>query len=369
MRLPRRPRFSPTSVGIATPPPLLCALLIGATLGLAACGGGGGDGGSGATSSATGSASTSQAPNQTAVDAADELPASAYAAASGDRAAWTLLQQARTQCGFGNLEQNTRLDAASRTHGQYLLAESRDGTFAIGHEEANVNNPHFTGRMASDRALYASYGAHVTELLTASIETYVSTGAIAQPTAAQRGARDMRSLLNSVAHLSGAMSSARVGGLAAVSASTTTTADGRETLVVNHRLGVLLGQQERAQLLGAGKVASYPCAGSVDIDYAFAPATEEPNPFPEVTDRTVQFGPPIYLRADEGADLRVTAFALKDSSGAAQPVRTDAVPRRGHEFFMVPKNKLAPGARYTVELEGAANGAAFRQTFDFRTRS
>jgi hypothetical protein len=193
---------------------------------------------------------------------------------------------------------------------------------------------------------------------------------MAQPSAADRGERDMRSLLNSVAHLRGAMAGARVGGLATViKQDQQTAADGMTKLVVNQRLGVLLGQQESPPLLGAGKVASYPCAGSVGIDYAFAPATEEPNPFPRITSPSTQVGPPIYLRADVGSDLRVTSYTLTDSAGAVVTVRTDAAPRLGHEFFMVPRRRLAPDARYTVDLQGTANGAAFRQTFDFRTHS
>lgn len=350
----------------------LCAVLVATLLGLVGCGGGGGssgDAGSGTASQVTAS------PEAPAVDSTvqapvDELPASGYATGSGELAAWIYFQAARTQCGFGALEQNTQLDTASLAHDKYLLAEGSDGAYATGHEEANVNNPFYTGARATDRAQFAGYGPSVIELLTASTETYVSTGTMPQPTAEERGERDMRSVLNSVAHLRGAMAAARVGGVATVTKEDRKTGtDGMTTVFVNQRLGVLVGRQETLPLLGAGKVASYPCEGSTGIDYAFAPATEEPNPFPEITDTTVQLGPPIYLRTDEGGDLQVTRYTLKDSVGTVVSVRADAVPQSGHEFFMVPQNQLAPDARYTVELEGTANGAAFRQHFDFQTRS
>ncbi|MGJ7488093.1 hypothetical protein ACSFA2_22710 [Variovorax sp. LT2P21] len=361
MRPSRRFRPAP----IARPFPL-CAALIGTVLGLSGCGGGGGGAGDGQEAASSGAPAV-QATVQASVD---ELPSSGYPAGSGELAAWTYFQSARTQCGFGALEQNTRLDAASRAHGKYLLSEGSDGAYATGHDEANVNNPFYTGALATDRAQFAGYGPYVVELLTASTETYVSAAPMSQPTAAARGERDMRSLLNSVAHLRGAMVAARVGGLAAVTKEDRKTgSDGLTTLVVNQRLGVLLGRQEALPLLGAGKVASYPCEGSVDIDYAFAPATEEPNPFPRITDPTVQMGPPIYLRADEGAELHVTSYTLKDSAGTVVPVRTNAVPQSGHEFFMVPRRELAPDARYSVDLEGTANGVNFHQQFDFRTRS
>lgn len=343
--------------------PLPHAVLIGTLLGLSACGGGGG-GSPDAASPATPAVET------TVQASVDELPSSGYPAGSGELAAWTYFQAARTQCGLGALEQNIALDTASRAHGQYLLAEGSDGTYATGHAEANLNNPFYTGALATDRAQFAGYGPYVVELLTASTETYVSATPPRQPTAAQRGERDMRSLLNSVAHLRGAMTAARVGGLAAVTKEDRNTGpDGLTTLVVNQRLGVLVGRQESAPLLGAGKVASYPCEGSIGIDYAFAPATEEPNPFPWITDPAVQMGPPIYLRTDEGGELLVTRYTLTDSAGNVVPVRTHAVPQSGHEFFMVPRSQLAPDARYSVDLEGTANGANFHQQFDFRTRS
>lgn len=359
------PRFRPASAVRTLP---LSAVLIGALLGLSACGGGGGGGGD---SPAPASSAPSTTPAvQATVQAADELPSSGYPAGSAELAAWTYLQTARTQCGFGALEENTRLDAASRAHGKYLLAEGSDGTYASGHDEPNVNNPFHTGALATDRAQFAGYGPYVVELLTASVETYVSATPMAQPTTGERGERDMRSLLNSVAHLRGAMAAARVGGLAVVTKEDRKSgSDGLTTLVVNQRLGVLVGRQETLPLLGAGKVASYPCEGSVGIDTAFAPATEEPNPFPSITDTTVRMGPPIYLRADEGAELQVTRYALKDSAGTVVPVRTNAVPQSRHEFFMVPWHELAPDARYSVELEGTANGATFQQHFDFQTRS
>ena len=362
-------RVSPAQ--IARPFRLSALLLIGTVFGVAGCGGGGGGGSADGSTANEVAAPPATTVVETTVQAAiDEPPSSSNASRPGEAAAWTYLQAARTQCGFGALEQNTPLDKASRAHGNYLLAEGNDGAYASGHEEANVNNPFFTGARATDRAQFAGYGPYVIELLTASTETYVSAGTLPQPTAAERGERDMRLLLNSVAHLRGAMAAAGVGGVATVTKEDRKTGtDGMTTLVVNHRLGVLVGRQEPLPLLGAGKVASYPCEGSAGIDYAFAPATEEPNPFPRITDTSVLMGPPIYLRADEGSDLQVTRYTLKDSAGTVVPVRTNATPKSGHEFFLVPRQKLAPDSRYSVDLEGTANGAAFRQQFMFQTRS
>ncbi|RZI67853.1 CAP domain-containing protein [Variovorax guangxiensis] len=345
-------------------PSVLTALL---ATGLVACGGGGGGGGD---SAANGGAAAPDAP-ATSVSAApaatSDVPASTYAEGSDTLAAWAYLQRARIQCGFGAIAQNAQLDAASRAHANYLIVESTGTTPIAGHGEPNVNNPFFTGNAPSDRALQAGYGPDVVEILSASIEVYGPNTRRAQPTSTVRGESAMRSLLNSVAHLSAAVSGARVIGIGAQ----TSSQDERSTntLTVNHRLGALLGMAEGTQLLGAGKVATYPCAGSVDIDYAFAPATEAPNPFPEITDRRVEVGPPIYLRADVGATLAVTSRSLKDAAGVEQALRTAVGPIAAHEFFMVPASKLAPGATYTVNIAGSANGVAFDRSFSFKTRS
>ena len=335
-------------------------------LALAACGGGGGGGGE----SSVGGSAVPDAPAPPVVTApapTSGLPASTYAAGSDTLAAWAYLQRARIQCGFGALAQNAQLDAASRAHSNYLIAESAGITPIAGHGEPNGNNTFFTGNSPSDRAVQAGYGPRVVEILSASIEVYGPNTSRVQPTSAERGERAMRSLLNSVAHLSAAVSGARVVGIGAQTSSRDDSS--ANTLTVNHRLGALLGLAEGTQLLGAGNVASYPCAGSVDIDYAFAPATEEPNPFPEITDRNVVVGPPIYLRADAGATLSVTARSLKDAAGVDQPVRTSVGPLASHEFFMVPASPLAPAATYTVKIVGSANGVAFDRSFTFRTRS
>lgn len=334
---------------------------------LAGCGGGGG---SGAGDAAGGTAASPEAQPATAAAApagSSDGPSATYAAGSDTDAAWSYLQRARTQCGFGAVAQNAQLDAASRAHAEYLIAESAGATPTTGHGEPNVNNTFFTGNSPSDRAVQAGYGPRVVEILSASIEVYGPNSRARQPTSAERGERAMRSLLNSVAHLSAAVSGARVAGIGAQTSSRED--GGANTLTVNHRLGALLGLAEGMQLLGAGKVATYPCAGSVDIDYAFAPATEEPNPFPEITDSRIEVGPPIYLRADAGATVAMSSWSLKDAAGLELPVRTAVGPIAEHEFFMVPAVRLAPGATYTVNLVGSANGVAFDRSFSFKTRS
>src|SRR4051812_39176785 len=106
--------------------PFVHAALLGALLALTACGGGGGGGRDGAAAADPAPvapvAKTPDVP-PVAPEAVGEWPTGTYAAGSAEQAAWNVLQASRSQCGFGVLEQDTRLDTASRAHAQYLLAE------------------------------------------------------------------------------------------------------------------------------------------------------------------------------------------------------------------------------------------------------
>lgn len=336
---------------------------------LAACGGGGG-GDSGA------SAPVAQAPDDPAPPLAQPVggtlqttaAAPTYPAGSGEQAAFNYLQDVRMGCGFGALNQNAKLDTASLAHVSYLLEQSSATNLTVGHVET-PGNPFFTGALPQDRAAAAGYGGNVSEILSAKVRTFVSADPGKEPGDAQFGLLAIRGLLNTVAHLSDAMNGARSVGLADNTRNFSSMQGGYAFTTVQYRFGALLGAQEGTQLLGPGNIASYPCAAIQDAEYAFAPATEIPNPFPAITDTAVLVGPPVYLRADAGALLKVDNYSLGTSAGVQVPVRTDVGPIQGHEFFMVPLAPLQPATVYTVHFKGSANGQAFDRTFSFRTRS
>lgn len=344
------------------------------SLSLVACGGGGG-GSEGSSSTPTAQTPVPQTvPQQPAQPATvgslqSEVPAPTYAQNTGELEAFSYLNRVRTQCGFGAVAQNTKLDTAARAHSNFLLEGSSANTYLVGHYESDTNNPFYRGNAPSDRASAASYGASVREILTASVNQYATASPVALLTDAERGSKAMRDLVNTVGHARDAFSGARVVGFGDEQKSFTAVAGGLDLTTVHYRFGALLGPQEGTQLLGAGQVASYPCAASQDVEYAFAPATEDPNPFPAITSTSVEVGPPIYLRADPGAVLNVEAKSLKDAAGVEVAVRTDVGALDGHEFFMVPSSALLPNTVYTVSLKGTANGVAFNRTFTFKTKS
>lgn len=148
------------------------------SLNLVACGGGGGD-------------------SPTAVTAS-------YQSGQAELGAWNVLQEARTLCSFGVLTRNTKLDAAAFSHAKYLVDLSiATGVSTISHLETS-GDPGFTGIYPWDRALYQGYNyLALAEILEATVWEYTSPPSF--PTMEERGANSMRSLLNTVYHLSGAM--------------------------------------------------------------------------------------------------------------------------------------------------------------------
>ncbi|WP_183027867.1 hypothetical protein [Variovorax sp. UMC13] len=337
---------------------------------LAACGGGGGGGGDvvGASNSPPAAQAQDDLPPPLGGTLQATAAAPTYPSGSGELAAFNQLQKVRTGCGFGALNQNAKLDAASLAHVNYLLEDSSANTLTVGHTET-PSNAFFTGARPQDRASAAGYGENVSEILSAKARTFLASDAGQAPGDAAFGLMAMQGLLNTVAHLSAAMSGARSVGLADGTRRFDSTQNGFALTTLQYRFGALLGAQEGTQLLGAGNVAHYPCAATQDAEYAFAPATEAPNPFPAITDTAALVGPPIYLRADAGALLKVDSFGMKTSSGTTVPVRTDVGAIQGHEFFMVPRDPLQSASVYTVNFKGSANGQAFDRTFSFRTRN
>lgn len=367
--------------------PAISILTLSACATITACGGGGGGGGGGlallspAAAPAPSADPAAPAPSAAAPALAsagtDTLQRSAaagpYADASPERAAFNRLQQVRGDCGFGLLNPNARLDQASRAHVNYLIAASSATLSVTGHGEPDTNNPYFTGGSPADRAAAAGYGASVEEGLDAWTQSrsgpLASAASLPANDPSAWGRASMDSLINSVYHLSTAVSGAIDVGMGSAYKRFDQSDSTTYRYTDLFRFGYLAGSQTGTQKLGAGNVATYPCAASTDVAYAFAPANESPNPFPEINSASVLVGPPVYLRTDLGNILSVSSYGLKDAAGAAVSVRTDTPGIGNHEFFMVPRSPLTPDSRYTASFVGTANGKAFTVNFTFKTRS
>lgn len=294
---------------------------------------------------------------------------SSYAPDSAEHGSWTLLQQARMQCGFGALTQDTRLDAAARSHARYLTSVSTaSGESILSHHETETRDPYYSGYNPWDRTVYQGYGDQVAEILEATTWDYDAGNPPVFPALSARGASSMLSLLNTVYHLTGALFEGTEVGLGA-SLSTSSAGEQRRE---EYRFGALIGFQTQRVTLGWGRLATYPCEGLANVPTTFIPANETPNPFPEMTDISQTMGPPIYLKVDRGSVLRLSAASISQGSSSV-PVRllTHATDPwsvlEPHEVFVVPRMPLQADASYQVSLRGTIDGLAFSRSFTLRT--
>ncbi len=336
---------------------------------LSACGGGG--------EPAGGTASLVAPSGNSLVSTAADLalyPAT-YQPGTVERGAFNELMRVRSACGFQLQTQNARLDTAAFGHAYHLTANSvASNTFLAGHFQA-TGSAYFTGVEPSDRATAAGYTwRYIGEILDAMNYTYGAS--LVDPIALNesRGRQSMRNLVHTVYHLSGAMSEAPEVGLGSSSQVWLQSA-GRKAQA--YRFGALFGIQVGAAALSAdaGEVLSYPCANLTDVRPNFKPAVESPNPFPLITDTSVNVGTPIYFKANAGQTLQLTSFSLRRLStntlvatqmfNQANDLAGDV---KAHEIFHVPTSALMPNEVYTVVAAGTINGiTSWSKSFTFTT--
>ena len=355
----------------------LFALALAASL--AACGGGG--------SSAP--ASSSPAPTPAAVPTPSPAPAPAtnpdlvlsvtaptYSAGSVERGAWSVLMDERSACGFGLVQQDSRLDASNSAHAKFLadLSIATKVSWGGHGEDPTAPAPGFTGGNALDRAVRQGFPstASVDEILSSDTALHSNASGDQFASNEAQGASSIRRLMSTVYHLSGAMFPGRLGGVGSAHASTAY--DSTTTFEV-YRFGSLIAiNDSNAQRLGSGVVATYPCAAAKHVSATFLPATESPNPFADVTSSSVVYGTPVYLKVDASSVLAVTSSTItRVADGSLLTVRQVAHstdPLIGaNEFFVVPTAALTPGAAYSVSVTGTVDGAPFTKTFTFTPQS
>jgi hypothetical protein len=291
---------------------------------------------------------------------------------SAELGAFNALQTARVQCGFGAVTRNTQLDAAALAHAKYMVDLSfATGTSVISHTET-PGVAGFTGADLGARAIYQRYiyGA-VAEILEATSWDYSTQQAF--PTMTERGASSMRNLMNTVYHLSGAMYEGPDVGMGAyLDTKKINGATWRE----EYRFGALVGYRHTASpiVLGAGQIATYPCAGITNIPPSFAPANESPNPFPSFTSSSQLVGPPIYVKVDDGQVLNnVASTVSRNGVNVATTVLTVGNDPNSevfaNEVFVIPSSPLVANSTYQVNLTGSVGAVPFTRSFSFSTGS
>lgn len=313
---------------------------------IAACGGG----------SSTDTATT---PPTTPADAASSMVTTVtpptYASGSEELAAFNRLNAERLRCGFGALQQDSRLDLAALAHADWMLRNNVNS-----HTESATYPNGFTGINPWDRAMAAGYSSStIGELI-----TFGDTGS-----KVGRGDRGVRELLAVTYHAIGALRPMKDIGI-----SVRAPADvGVSTILVPTE--IVTGAVDGMQLQASDAVVSYPCEGTKDVDTQHG--WEDPNPVPGRNLQTEPLGHPIVIMVRQGQTLVLSAVTMQRvSDGQAVPMRppvTGAADPNGrlandpHIGYAIPDVPLLPYTAYRVTVRGSNSGALFERVFVFST--
>ncbi len=292
------------------------------------------------------------------------VPAPTYAAGSQELAAFTVLNNARATCGFGQLAQNIQLDLSSQEHVNYeivndLFQHNEDlNTFPLG----------FTGTNGLDRAIAAGY------------KNAGSVGDFGERTLTDKptdfGTSAMRALLNAPYQAIGVLGFyVDVGLSSAVSAPGSASPKSLLQVSMAHRTAPVAPSTVAAgpQLIAEGDVATYPCAGSTNVNRQLV--VEFPSPVPGRDLSVNPLGTNVMVAVRVGATLLIDSATMTESaSGAAvllRPAITSANDPnqiyRSHQGYFAPDAPLKPKTQYTVTLAGKNNAVPFTRQFSFTT--
>ena len=332
--------------------------------GLVACGGGGSAGTSLPAAAGGGAVAAPQPVPSPGVITSTPLvltvPAPLYAAGSEELAAFNLLNAERARCGFGKMAQSVQLDKAARAHNDYQIINN-----TLSHYENFEKFPTgFTGETSSERVDAAGYkdaGDVIDDF--AYQETVVDKAGFGQI--------GMHTLLSAPYHMSSLLRGNRDVGVS-VRASTDTTPQGVSPAVFLH-VNAAYKINTGPQLIAAGDVATYPCAGSTGINSNLS--DETPNPVPGRNLQTNPIGSPVYVLLRQGNLLTITSAKMVETSTNTAivlraPVTRDNDPNfrfNSNEGYVAPDAPLKPMTQHTVEIKGTNNGVAFVSQFQFTT--
>jgi uncharacterized protein YkwD len=115
-------------------------------------------------------------------------------------------------------------------------------------------------------------------------------------------------------------------------------------------------------------VTTYPANRQDGVPADFDPATETPNPMPELQ----LVGQPVTVQAAQDAPLVVDRFRLV-MAGSSEPVDAKLLTRSNDMQMpewaaaLIPLQPLQPGTGYQASFSGSIAGAAVHRTWRFRT--
>ncbi len=278
-------------------------------------------------------------------------------------AAFDLLNSERARCGFGQLRQNTRLDAAAAGHANYLVANG-----PVGHIQT-LGAPFFTGATPVDRARAANYSSNSAFTIAEQIMFLQTSSGSA---ATSMGSKSIRGLLNAPYHAVGMLSGYRDVGMAMQSGDHPS-ADGMLNVFVMNP-GLVSTESSQMLALDASDVLTYPCNGSTDIEFELR--GESPNPVPGRDLQAQPLGTSIMIAVKEGQTLRISTATMVNMSTNTSivlrpPVISDNDPHamfKPNQGYVAADSPLTPNTEYSVTIMGSNNGEAFTKAFRFTTK-
>ncbi len=407
----------------------------------AGCGGGGGGGSpTGQTYSATCADGSGKTSTVSAADAAAQCPTATYSAICADQstvtsntsqaaanakctpgivaevvastytgeklAAFNQLNADRAQCGFGQLQQNAKLDVAARGHADWLAANP---FLAASHvQDPSTGKGVVTGVQPDDRLINSGY-------FTARVSTlgpngkysllpgnYVGSGEVVGVPAwgtllsckycannASYGNTELsvgngvRQLYATVYHLVGILAGERdVGFGAAIADSSFSPSETRYIKYVVIDTGTVTGWIR--QSIPSDTILTFPCQGITNTTPVFG--GENPEPFPARGSK--EYGQPVYVMGADGTTVTINVASSSITPLGGSAVATTVFNRavdplldsdrrkvKNNQVFLVPTQRLLDNTTYTVVLNGTNTGmvtnanpsGAYSRTFTFST--
>ncbi|SAL05227.1 SCP-like extracellular [Caballeronia calidae] len=325
---------------------LTSSITIASAVVLAACGGGGGSSSPTTSTPTSSSSSTSQTVTGT-------LSTPQYASTSAQLAAFNMLNQYRTQCGFPALQENTVLDTAAQNHAKYIgLNNTITDTEVLG-------NPGFTGVTYATRATYATFpqSVFVTGASGAGNEAFSSSFS-----AAVAGQQFIYSLLGGVYHNVVAAYPANLVGYGEYQTQSTV---GAYTYTDSWQSMSLSSTQ--AQTVSNAPL-TFPCQGVSGLPYKDVLETPTaPNA------SSSGWGTPVVVMGNSTDAVLLQSGTMTDTSGnqiILQVLNSTTDPNKELAAFQAvayPASPLSPNTTYSVSLTGTVNGTAFSRSFTFTT--
>jgi hypothetical protein len=289
-------------------------------------------------------------------------------------AAYNTLNTARTTCGFGYLQQNTKLDTAVAGHVNWLIKNNTYGHFET------TGTAGFTGANPAARISASGYVADGNSIATG--ESSYANMTLPALTPAN-GTFGTKALLAAPYHLQEMMFAFREVGISVKTGGPTgsgadVTGDG---LFYSYHVAMDSGMSKTngmlPQIQGATEVLTYPCEGVTNS--AFELRNEAPNPVPGRDLSTNPVGQPIYVQSRDGIALVITSASVTGPSGsvALLPTLTKASDQvsnpagvwygTGNQAIILPDSPLSPNSNYSVVINGTILGAPFTKRFTFKT--